>query len=160
MTIEPRVRPLGGLPAIGLADTAWIVLGVTLLAGFLSGERGVMFEPGPGDLGGLPPLEKAPLFVRVLPDGTLHLGGQPSSLEDLVSRARSESGSGREAVIVLHVAYDAPYEQVVALLDELRLPQRWTGARPPIVSLPTHRQIAEYARAYGSDPFGATQGPP
>ncbi len=160
MSIEPRVRPLGGLPAIGLADTAWIVLGVTLLAGFLCGERGVMFEPGPGDLGGLPPLEKAPLFVRVLPDGTLQLGGRPSCLDDLVARARSESGPGREAVIVLQVADDAAYEQVVALLDALRLPERWTGARPPIVSLPTHQQIAEYARAYGSDPFEAAAGPP
>lgn len=160
MTIEPRVRPLGGLPAIGLVDTAWIVFGITLLAGFLSPERGVMLEPGPGDLGGLPPLEKAPLFVRVLPDGTLHVGGQPSSLEEVVSRVRSESGPGREAVIVLEVAGDAIVEQVVTLLDGLRAPERWAGIRPPLVSLPTHRQIAEYARAYGSDPFGAGPGPP
>jgi len=159
MRIASSLRPIGGLPLVGLADTMWVLLGVTLLAGLLGAERGVLFEPGPGELGSLPPLQKAPIFVRILPDGSLEAGGRVSSPEELSARACSEAAEGREAVLVLQVADDAPYESVVSLLDELLEPSRWTHCQPPIVSLPTHQQIAEYVRAYGGDPFGGRFSP-
>ncbi len=155
MKLRPRARGGPSLPLEGLAGVALLLLGVTLVIGLVTAPRGFALERSAGELGSLPPLERTPVFLRMLPDASLQLEGRPVSRSELISRIRTAFEPMRETVIVLEATDDVPYEAVVAVCDALSWPELWSGMRPPVLSLPTHQQIAEYARAYGRDPFEA-----
>ncbi len=153
MKLERRLAGRALPPVAPAASVALIVAALILASGYFSADRGmlVLFAREEGLAG--PPQPGAATFVKVLPDGSTLVNGEPTPTDRLLERVESARGETREGNLVLCASDDAPYAAMVGVLDLLSRARTERGLPPGRIALPTHAEVLEWVRRLGYDPF-------
>lgn len=107
------------------------VLAAGLLGGWTSGSAADKPPVSPKDLVvKVPAPGKTQTEVKVLPDGTLVVGGKPITVEKLSEILKENVKKDADHFVLLRAEKNAPYKQVAKLFDACAAAGVWNVALP------------------------------
>lgn len=148
------------VPAVPAASVALLLLAVFSVAEMQSAVRGVGLEFPPSTQSATPLPDDAPaVLVGVDREGTIRVDGAVVPRHRLIAAVRLSLAREPAALVVLFVVPEAPYALMADVAGLLRSGEDDEGERLHLdrLSIPTHRQVADYVAAHGSNPFEDTR---
>jgi biopolymer transport protein ExbD len=153
MRLRGPDRARASFPAVPMLGLAFLLFGVLGLTGLFSSEGGLRlrFSREEGASPSMRPEEA--VYVKVLPDDSILLDGEPVPLAELRDRVRAKLVAQAGLPVVLFASDDATFGAMIAVFDRLARVGAQAGSRVSRVMVPTHREVRDAIRIAGGDPF-------
>jgi biopolymer transport protein ExbD len=144
------------IPTASMADISFLLIIFFMVTTVFSSTRGLDFElPVEEEPGGKVEAVEA-VYIQILPDGGLRVDGSPMPLSGLLDylEPRLAPGQGNpDKPVIIRPSPETLYAALIDVCDELRLADRKRAFEVRNVSIPTQREIDEYVKKFGVNPF-------
>jgi biopolymer transport protein ExbD len=136
-----------------MADIAFLLIVYFLVTTVFSATKGMDLDLPAEEPPETPPAIEPAIYVEVLPDGAIRVDGQPMELDRLLAYVVPRIRINRAKPVILHPHPETPYRSMIRVYDELMRSGERTGVPIRNVTVPTQREIDEYVKVLGQNPF-------
>ncbi len=147
------------ITSASMADIAFLLIVFFMVTSVFSATKGLDFKLPSDDENNAPAEREEAIAFKVLEDGSFEMDGRPAVREDILPYVAPKLERWPDKPIIIYTRPQAPYSGMVLVYDELRkttLPVDMGGlgiAKLPNISIPTYREVREYERLFGVNPF-------
>lgn len=142
-----------------MADIAFLLIVFFMVTTVFSATKGLDFKLPSDDDSNQPAEAEEAISFKVIEDGSFLMDGKPAVREDIMPYIGPKLERWPDKPIIIYTRAQAPYSSMVTVYDELmrtkKKPEQGGLGRtkPPNISIPTYREIQEYERVFGYNPF-------
>jgi len=150
------------IPSASMADIAFLLIVFFMVTTVFSATKGLDFKLPADDKNDQSPETEEAISFKIIEDGSFLMDGRPAVREEILPYIGPKLERWPDKPIIVYTRPQAPYSGMVTVYDELRrstLPVEKHGlglAKPPNISIPTYREVREYERLFGYNPFEQT----
>lgn len=147
------------ITSASMADIAFLLIVFFMVTTVFSATKGLDFQLPSDENTDAPAEQLEAISFKIVEDGSFLMDNKPATAKEILPYIAPKLERWPEKPIIVYTRPQAPYSAMVEVYDELRKSQEKPESgglglpKPPNISIPTYREIREYERIFGYNPF-------